>query len=258
MLPFFSLLILALAVSLDGFGVGMMYGLRKIRIPLPSLAIISLCSGIIIYISMSFGVWLSRYLSPHYAGMLGAVILMGIGIWALVQFLAQKQGNDGDGDEKERTQAENGKAMVTATAGTSRLEAVFQSNPVAARRPEAPRAEPEREPRMFSIEIKRLGLVIQILRTPSAADVDRSGNISSSEATLLGIALSLDAFGAGIGAALIGYTPLLTSAVIAVTSGLFIYFGLKIGYQYSGLGWIRKVSVLPGVVLILMGISKLF
>ncbi|WP_217559956.1 MntP/YtaF family protein [Paenibacillus sp. GbtcB18] len=256
MLPFFSLLILALAVSLDGFGVGMMYGLRKIRIPLPSLAIISLCSGIIIYISMSFGVWLSRYLSPHYAGMLGAVILMGIGIWALVQFLAQKQGNDGDGDEKERTQAENGKAAVTA--GTSRLEAVFQSNPVAARRPEANGTETEREPRMLSIEIKRLGLVIQILRTPSAADVDRSGNISSSEATLLGIALSLDAFGAGIGAALIGYTPLLTSAVIAVTSGLFIYFGLKIGYQYSGLGWIRKVSVLPGIVLILMGISKLF
>ncbi|MFF2158040.1 MntP/YtaF family protein [Paenibacillus chitinolyticus] len=256
MLPFFSLLILALAVSLDGFGVGMMYGLRKIRIPLPSLAIISLCSGIIIYISMSFGVWLSRYLSPHYAGMLGAVILMGIGIWALVQFLAQKQGNDGDGDEKERTQAEYGKAAVTA--GTSRLEAAFQSNPVAARRPEASGTKTEREPRMFSIEIKRLGLVIQILRTPSAADVDRSGNISSSEATLLGIALSLDAFGAGIGAALIGYTPLLTSAVIAVTSGLFIYFGLKIGYQYSGLGWIRKVSVLPGVVLILMGISKLF
>ncbi|MGE6228378.1 MntP/YtaF family protein [Paenibacillus chitinolyticus] len=256
MLPFFSLLILALAVSLDGFGVGMMYGLRKIRIPLPSLAIISLCSGIIIYISMSFGVWLSRYLSPHYAGMLGAVILMGIGIWALVQFLAQKQGNDGDGDEKERTQAENGEAAVTA--GTSRVEAVFQSNPVAIRRPEANGTETEREPRMFSIEIKRLGLVIQILRTPSAADVDRSGNISSSEATLLGIALSLDAFGAGIGAALIGYTPLLTSAVIAVTSGLFIYFGLKIGYQYSGLGWIRKVSVLPGVVLILMGISKLF
>ncbi|MFB7817091.1 MntP/YtaF family protein [Paenibacillus chitinolyticus] len=256
MLPFFSLLILALAVSLDGFGVGMMYGLRKIRIPLPSLAIISLCSGIIIYISMSFGVWLSRYLSPHYAGMLGAVILMGIGIWALVQFLAQKQGNDGDGEGKERTQAENGKAAVSA--GTSRLEAAFQSNPVAARRPEAPRAEPEHEPRMFSIEIKRLGLVIQILRTPSAADVDRSGNISSSEATLLGIALSLDAFGAGIGAALIGYTPLLTSAVIAVTSGLFIFLGLKIGYQYSGLGWIRKVSMLPGVVLILMGISKLF
>ncbi|MFS0837500.1 MntP/YtaF family protein [Paenibacillus sp. 1P03SA] len=255
MLPFFSLLILALAVSLDGFGVGMMYGLRKIRIPLPSLAIISLCSGIIICISMSLGVWLSKYLSPHYAGMLGAVILIGIGIWALVQFLAQKQGSDRDSEEKEHTGTVNETAAVPA--GKVRLEAVFPSSPVAVREPAASGIKPEREPRMFSIEIKRLGLVIQILRTPSAADVDRSGNISSSEATLLGIALSLDAFGAGIGAALIGYTPLLTSAVIVVTSGLFIYFGLKIGYKYSGLGWIRKVSVLPGVVLILMGISKL-
>jgi putative Mn2+ efflux pump MntP len=45
MLPVISLLILAFAVSLDGFGVGVMYGLRKIRIPLVSIGIISLWSG---------------------------------------------------------------------------------------------------------------------------------------------------------------------------------------------------------------------
>ncbi|WP_068773629.1 MntP/YtaF family protein [Paenibacillus sp. FJAT-26967] len=256
MLTVFSLLILALAVSLDGFGVGMMYGLRKIRIPLLSIAIISLCSGIIIYLSMNAGVWLSVYLSPDYARIAGALILVGIGIWALYQFLTQKQGQE---------EAEEGVALLSGHAVHAAAET---QEPQQAGMPLEHPGETVTEStsasvyspahKMLSIEIKRLGLVIQILRTPSAADVDRSGNISSYEATLLGVALSLDAFGAGIGAALIGYTPLLTSAVIALASGIFIALGLSIGFRYSGKSWVRSVSVLPGCVLILMGILKLW
>jgi putative sporulation protein YtaF len=95
------------------------------------------------------------------------------------------------------------------------------------------------------------------LRTPSIADVDKSGNISASEATLLGLALSLDAFGAGIGAALIGYAPIVTSTVIAFASGTFIAIGLRIGFLYAEMNWMKKLSIVPGCVLILMGIMKL-
>ncbi|MVO98437.1 manganese efflux pump [Paenibacillus lutrae] len=255
MLTVFSLLILALAVSLDGFGVGMMYGLRRIRIPLLSIAIISLCSGIIIYLSMNAGVWLSVYLSPDYARIVGALILVGIGIWALYQFLTQKQGQEDAGE---------GVAVLSAHAVHAPSGIQPQQAGMSHEHPGGPATENTTAPvyspahKMLSIEIKRLGLVIQILRTPSAADVDRSGNISSYEATLLGVALSLDAFGAGIGAALIGYKPLLTSAVIALASGIFIAFGLSIGFRYSGKSWVRSVSVLPGCVLILMGILKLW
>ena len=63
MLPVISLLILAFAVSLDGFGVGVMYGLRKIRIPFLSIGIISLWSGAIIFISMQIGVLMSSFMS---------------------------------------------------------------------------------------------------------------------------------------------------------------------------------------------------
>jgi putative sporulation protein YtaF len=98
--------------------------------------------------------------------------------------------------------------------------------------------------------------VIQILRTPTIADVDKSGNISVSEAMLLGLALSLDSFGAGIGAALIGFSPLLTASVIAVASGTFIAVGLRIGLLYAEMSWMKKLSVLPGCVL-KMGIMKL-
>jgi putative sporulation protein YtaF len=218
LLPVISLLLLAFAVSLDGFGVGVMYGLRKIRIPLLSIAILSLWSGIIIFGSMQIGVWMSSLMSVAVAKRIGAVILIGIGIWALIQMLQQKQ------QEPEEL------PKVTMEPSLKKI---------------------------LYIELKRFGLVIQILRTPSIADVDKSGNISASEATLLGLALSLDAFGAGIGAALIGYAPILTSTVIAFASGTFIAIGLRIGFHYAEMNWMKKLSIVPGCVLILMGIMKL-
>ncbi|TDG00860.1 sporulation membrane protein YtaF [Paenibacillus piri] len=229
MLPVISLLILALAVSLDGFSVGVMYGLRKIRIPLLSVAIISACSGLIIFISMQIGVWIATLVDPDYARAIGGLILIGIGIWAVYQVIMEKK-EASDADLKG--DAADAEDLTAAALAATKKE-------------------------IFYIELKRLGLVIQILRTPSIADMDRSGNISASEALLLGLALSLDAFGAGIGAALIGFTPWLTSTVIAFASGAFLATGLRIGFRYSDLSWIRRMSVFPGFVLIIMGIMKL-
>ena len=65
--------------------------------------------------------------------------------------------------------------------------------------------EPKQEEKVWKLEIASLGLVIQILRKPTVADFDKSGTISAGEALLLGIALSVDSFGAGIGASLLGY-----------------------------------------------------
>ncbi|UJF31700.1 sporulation membrane protein YtaF [Paenibacillus hexagrammi] len=228
MLPVLSLLILAFAVSLDGFGVGAMYGLRKIRIPLLSIGIISLWSGIIIFLSMQIGVLLSTFLSPITAKRIGAVILIGIGIWAFVQMLQNRSQDSQETDpESDVPLQESGHAELALKE-------------------------------ILNIELKRFGLVIQVLRTPSIADRDKSGNISASEATLLGLALSLDAFGAGIGAALIGFAPVLTAGVIALSSGIFIALGLRIGFRYAEMSWMKKLSILPACVLIVMGIMKMF
>jgi len=219
--PIVSLLILAFAVSLDGFGVGAMYGLRKIRIPFLSLVIISLCSAVVILAAMKLGVWLLHFIPVSAAKDAGALILIGIGIWTVIQVSLQK-------DDPNAASA----------------------------KPPAPAPSEAPKP-LFTLEWKRMGIVIQILRTPSAADMDRSGIISSSEAALLGIALSFDAFGAGIGAALIGYPPLMTAALIACSSGVFIACGLKVGFRFSNLGWVQRLSAMPGFILILMGIMKM-
>ncbi|MBB6732662.1 sporulation membrane protein YtaF [Cohnella zeiphila] len=222
---FFSLILLSMAVSLDGFGVGISYGLRKIRIPLLSAAIISLCSGTVILVSMMVGQVLAKWLSPKGASSVGAYLLIGIGIWALIQFFRNREKED---------QAEAG----------------------ASRRPK-PAMRPAQKQALFTLEIRRAGIIIQILRTPSVADVDRSGIITAGEALLLGIALSLDAFGAGIGAALVGFPPILTAVLIACASGMFLWLGMRVGFVVAGLRWVHRLSVLPGIILILMGIMRL-
>jgi putative sporulation protein YtaF len=203
-----SLVLLAFAVSLDNFSTGFTYGLRKMQIPLKSIVIIGLCSGISLFVAMIFGHFLHGFLHPKVANRFGGVILILIGAWVIFQFF----------------------------------------------RPE--REEEQREKTVFNLEIRSLGVVIQILRKPTSADFDHSGTINGIEAFMLGVALSLDAFGAGIGAAMMGYSPYILSLLVALMSLLFVSSGMKLGKAFSYLNWLQKVTFLPGVLLILIGIMK--
>ena len=222
-LELLSLLILAFAVSLDGFGVGVTYGLRKIRIPLWSVITIAVCSAIVMTLSMQIGLSLSSIISPLMAKWTGAIILIGVGAWALYNVASHK---NNDTDEAWNT------------------------------KPEYKEIKSQYE--WIRIEIKTLGLIIQILRTPTAADIDKSGVISGREAALLGMALSLDAFGAGIGAALVGFNPWAASMIVAFMCIAFILAGLKIGYMFSNTSWMQKLYYLPGALLMLLGLMKFF
>jgi putative sporulation protein YtaF len=116
-------------------------------------------------------------------------------------------------------------------------------------------AEPKN---LVLFEIKSLGIVIHILKKPVMADIDKSGSITGWEAVLLGIALSLDAFGAGIGAALIDLSPLLTTVSIVVMSALFLWGGMALGlYFFNKTNWMKRLSVLPGILLIVMGLLRM-
>jgi putative sporulation protein YtaF len=174
------------------------------------------------------------------AAVTGALILIAIGIWALSQIFRNKAGLES---------SDNGSEKADLRVAGKNQEQGGQAEHA---------AEPTGEIRtVVVIEWKRIGLVIQILRKPSLADMDRSGIISASEAVLLGIALSLDAFGAGIGAAFIGFSSLLTAVIIAISSGFFIASGLRVGIIYADRSWVKKLSFLPGFLLIVMGLMKL-
>jgi len=207
----FALFLLVVAVSLDSFGVGFTYGLRKMKIPFRSIVIISTCSAIVLLAAMGIGTLIEAWIAPHLAERFGGLILVFIGLWVLFQTLRSKQPDHAN----------------------------------------------KREKTLINFEIKSLGIVIQVLEKPMVADFDDSGTITGIEAIVLGLALSLDAFGAGIGAALIGYSPFITAVSVACMSSLFVLIGMKFGYLCSKLKWIEKLSILPACLLIILGMCKL-
>lgn len=207
MLYYTGLLFLIVAVSLDGFGVGMAYGMQKIRMPLAPLFIIMCCSGVIVLLSMTLGSLLTRFISPAVTEKLGAVILIGIGLFALTNIIRQQRG---------------------------------KSNP-----------EPKKE------SGKKQNLLQSVLESPGKADLDQSGSISAKEALLLGTALAMDAFGAGLGAAIIGYPPFLTAGLIAFMSGTFVFCGMRVGWLLSKSRHMHKMGLLPPLLLMALGIFNL-
>lgn len=246
-----ALLLLAFALSLDSFGVGVTYGLRKMKIPLLSIAIISVCSGLVIGISMQLGALLSRVLSPVYTTVFGAVILICIGCYSLIQALQRKE------DLTEET-AEVPRDLHLAekkSAENANTESLTSSGRDLSTETSLELQQEERT--LFSLEFRKWGLVIRILRSPSAADMDRSGSISATEAVWLGIALSVDAFGAGLGAAMLGFQPLSTALAITLFSGVFLIAGMKAGFFLSAFRFMKALGVLPALLLIMMGILKL-
>ena len=82
---FWAAFFLAFAVSLDGFTVGITYGLKNIEIKFVSLFIISLASGITMLVSLTLGNFLTLFLQPQWAERIGAVILIFIGFYLFYQ-----------------------------------------------------------------------------------------------------------------------------------------------------------------------------
>lgn len=210
MLYFMGLFFLVCAVSMDGFIVGMTYGLRTIRVPFLAICIIMCCSGIVVFLAMTIGTTLSSTLTPTLTSKMGGGILLCIGLFSLMNSLRAKK---------------------------------HTTDPIQ-------NTKPSEERHIFAT-------ISSVLSSPSRADIDRSGRISIAESFLLGIALALDAFGAGFGAAMLGYTALLTTALIAFMSGAFLFTGIQIGTVLAQNKYIQKLVYVPSCILICIGLATL-
>lgn len=209
-----SIILFAIALSLDGLGVGIAYGVRQIRVPVSSLVIISITSACAIGLSMLMGHLLSKVVSPVMAENLGAAILVLVGIWIVIQTWIQRKHMDDPQTEQQETQ-------------------------------------------LVAIRIKPLGVVIQILKEPAKADLDQSGVIAGREAVLLGLALAMDALGAGLGAAMAGFKPIITPLVVGAVKFCLVGMGVFLGRNFIA-GWLGdKATVIPGWVLILLGLKQM-
>ncbi|MCL5935015.1 MAG: sporulation membrane protein YtaF [Firmicutes bacterium] len=217
-----SLLFFALALNIDALGVGVAYGIRHIKLPFASLLITSLVSMAAISISMAAGHLIGKVIPPTVAKHIGGVILVMIGAWALYQYFRQK---------------EYASARVP-----------YQED----------QEVPSREiPEPVSIlQMRFWGLIIQIYKEPHLADLDLSGHISAREAFLLGASLAMDSLAAGVAISLLGFSVITTAVFVGVGQLLTMHIGLSVGrgLNRSFLG--PQIAVLPGLILIILGIVR--
>ncbi len=218
-----AVFVLALAVSLDGLGAGIAYGIRQTRIPVLAVFIISLASGGTVLVAMLVGTGLARMVP--FTEQIGAGILVATGMWLLVQgrgALNQAPRPGTDAEEKNKQEVLPAKEDV------------------------------------FVIKLRPFGLIVQVLREPLRADVDCSGNLSFAEALVLGSALAMDALGAGLGAAMAGFPLLVTPFMVMVAKFFLFAGGLCLGAAWGARAnnW-TFTGMFPGFVLVGLGISWL-
>lgn len=79
----FSLILIAIAVSLDGFWGGFAFGLRKIKIPFNSLLIISSWSVVCTMLAMLAGHYLKAYIPIEMAKYIGGILLLLLALYTL-------------------------------------------------------------------------------------------------------------------------------------------------------------------------------
>ncbi|MBE3588180.1 MAG: sporulation membrane protein YtaF [Thermoanaerobacteraceae bacterium] len=214
-----SIIVFALALNMDALGTGVVYGVRGIRLPFTSVLIISLMSVAAIGLSMTAGQLVARIISETSARHLGGVIIILIGLRILIQSVRERN--------KGNWRSSDG-------------------------------IEDEEEPRpVVQLRIRPLGVMVQVLREPHRADLDRSGVISAREAALLGLALALDAFSAGFAFSMLGFNLLLTTLLVGIGDMAMIYAGLLAGRGFGTTALGRQFTALPGCILIMLGILKL-
>lgn len=206
-----TVVLFALAVSTDGFVVGIAYGVKAIKIPVFSLLVISAASALAVTFSMLCGRGLIMVLPEGSSSKAGAVLIIGIGIY----FLLRAWG------ERLHHLADEGKPL-------------------------------------WSVAIKPMGVIIQILKEPSQADMDASGEISIREAFFLGLALALDALGAGIGIAMAGINIFFTAIAVGMLKFVLVNSGVWLGRSIE-MGVIQNYSsVIPGIIFMIIGLIELF
>jgi putative sporulation protein YtaF len=204
-------LMFGLAVSADGFMVGIAYGIKRIKIPFLSLILIACASSLAVTFSMICGKGLAAVLSPSWTSILGTAMLIIIGLYFLLQTV------------KERI---------------NKIEAPGDSA-------------------IFTINLEFLGIIVQILKKPSSADMDSSGEINLKEAFFLGLALAMDALGAGIGAAMTGLNILFTAISVGMLKFILVNSGMYLGEAVKS-KYIEGISsLLPGIILITIGIIEI-
>ncbi|HNX93400.1 MAG TPA: sporulation membrane protein YtaF [Syntrophomonas sp.] len=107
----------------------------------------------------------------------------------------------------------------------------------------------EQDP-LLTLNVNSLGIIIQILKKPVTADFDSSGEISLREAFFLGLALAMDALGAGVGLALAGMNIFFTAISVGMVKFILVNTGIRVGQRIQNERWQSLAPFLTGLIFI--------
>lgn len=116
--------------------------------------------------------------------------------------------------------------------------------------------ENEGDNNLLKVKIPKLGIIIDIALDVTKADMDVSGDIDIKEALYLGIMLSIDSLGAGFGYAMGDMNILSLLVFVFLFNIVCISYGLYIGSRTGDIKTNLKTSLLPGLILIVIGMLK--
>lgn len=209
MTSWFIIAALTFSSSIDNLGVGLSYGIRNIRISLLSNLLIAAICFLFSMSGIYFGLWISEILPGILPLLLGAFILVVIGI--RIMLLAVPRNKDTLSGQSE--------------SKSEGIKGIFQN--------------------------------------PASIDFDNSKSIGFWEAIVLGIALSANALTNGVGAGLLGFSPLVISILAAAGSFVTVWagvtFGRKLTHVRIGKFTIGQFGTLiSGFLLLLIAVSVFF
>jgi len=102
------------------------------------------------------------------------------------------------------------------------------------------------------------GVVRKILRDPVAADFDRSQTISLKEASILGIALALNALAGGFDAGAVHIGVTVTAVAVTLVSFLLLGTTAYLGRRYAASVLGDRATYVAGLLLIIIGVHQIW
>lgn len=225
-----SIFILAVSLSIDAFSVGVSYGLRKIKIPKTSLCIISILSVSYSTIAMLLGKNLHTLLPNMLSKQFGIAVLIFMGIFLIIKALKHNKCRCANPIGTTTTNCNCRKPVCCETGCT-----------------------------LLKIAIRSLGITIQVIKNPFESDIDLSGSIDFYESLILGLALSIDAIGTGVGSALTGLSSAYLPVIIGFTQLVMLNIGVCLGTKINNIYILNEkvLSILTGVLLIILGLMRI-
>lgn len=209
-----GVILLAVSLSMDSFGIGISYGIRSIKISVKAKIIMCFISIVFTSISMLLGNILTNIIPYNLSKFIGAGMLILFGLFIIFESFYKKIKVKNDNDRPKGL-----------------LKNLFNF----------------------------LGISIKIIRNPICGDIDKSSDIDCREAIYLGVALSIDAFGAGIGYAVSGFNSMFIPVVTAVFQYVFLSCGWFFGKRLRIFNNVDSqiFVVISGALLIVLSVVRL-